>query len=275
MLCRTLSLMFGISFVIAIGGSLASAQTISIFGNAVPKNPIDDGLAVTLGVKFWSTQPGTISGIRFYRAVASPQGYVARLYSADGTPLGSATIAGESGPLPGWQEADFASPIPISANTTYIAAYYSPVGHGAWDPYRLSYGVTNGPLIAPASGAVGGNGVYDYGQIFPGSTYEQSNYYVDVAFVPPAGAFPNLVLSFDPPNPSITSDAPLGSVVATITASFSDGSPFTGTLSFAPPYSNDQGVFAISGNNLIINPSGSGVSSDADTTLNVTIVATE
>jgi hypothetical protein len=72
------------------------------------------------------------------------------------------------------------------------------------------------------------------------------------------GEPPYLVLSFDPPNPSITSDAPMGSVLTTITTSWSDGSLFTGTLSCGPPYSSSQGVFAISGNNLIIDPNGSG-----------------
>jgi hypothetical protein len=67
----------------------------------------------------------------------------------------------------------------------------------------------------------------------------------------------------------------LGSAVATITATWSDGSPFTGTLSFGAPYSNDNATFAISGNNLIINPAGPGVSGDANTTQNVTIVATQ
>jgi len=67
----------------------------------------------------------------------------------------------------------------------------------------------------------------------------------------------------------------LGSVVATISATWSDGSPFTGTLSFAPPYSNDGAVFAISGNNLIVNPSGPGLFADANTVQNVTIVATQ
>jgi hypothetical protein len=61
----------------------------------------------------------------------------------------------------------------------------------------------------------------------------------------------------------------LGSFVATIVPGWSDGSPFTGTLSFAPPYSNDHGTFAISGNSLIVNPSGPGVSSSADTIQNV------
>jgi hypothetical protein len=276
MSCLSLFIISGLAFIIAIGGDRACAQSISIFGNAVPDNPIDnDSDPVTLGVKFWSSKPGMIDGIRFYRAVASPQGYAAQLYSTDGTPLGSATIAQESGPLPGWQEVDFASPISISANSTYVAAYYCSVGQGPADAFGLGHGVTNGPLTAPASRAVGGNGVYNQGAVFPSSNYEASNYYVDVAFEAATGTSPYLVLSFNPANPSITASAPLGSAVATIAAGWSDGSPFTGTLSFGPPYSNDQGVFAISGNNLIVNPSGPGVSTDANTTLNVTIVATQ
>jgi uncharacterized protein DUF4082 len=275
MFCQTLSLLFGASLVIAIGGSVASAQSLNIFGNAVPYNSIDDPGATTLGVKFWSSQPGSIVGIRFYRAVVSPQGYVAKLYSGGGTLLASATIAKESGLLPGWQEADFASPISISANTTYVATYYCPVGQGAWDQHELDNGVTNGPLTAPAGGMVGGNGVYISGNAFPTIDYAHDNYYVDVAFIPAAGTSPSLVLRFDPPNPSITSSAPLGSVVATISATWSDGGPFTGTLSFAQPYSNDKGTFAISGNSLIVNPSGPGISADANTTRNVTIVATQ
>jgi Domain of unknown function (DUF4082) len=265
-------LSLGLAFLVLVSGRESSAQSISIFGNAVPNNPIDDGLAVTLGVKFWSSQPGTISAIRFYRAVTNPHGYVAKLYSAGGTLLGSVTLAHESGPVPGWQVANFASPIPINANTTFIAAYYSAVGHGAWDEWGLSNGATNGPLTAPASSAAGGNGVYHYNNTFPSNTYDSSNYYVDVLFTPTARY---LVLNFSPPNPSIPANAPLGWVVATITPSWSDGSPFSGTLSFAQPYSNDQGVFAISGDNLIVNPSGPGLSADANTVQNVTMVATQ
>ena len=45
----------------------------------------------------------------------------------------------------------------------------------------------------------------------------------------PRGALRHLVLSFDPQSPSITSTTPLGSVVAPITASWSDGNRFNGT----------------------------------------------
>src|SRR5262245_12029245 len=54
-------------------------STVSLFGGAVPGIPVySSSTAITLGVKFWSSQPGTISGIRFYRGAPSPNGYVAR-----------------------------------------------------------------------------------------------------------------------------------------------------------------------------------------------------
>ena len=250
-------------------------QPISIFGDAVPNNPVErDYSAVTLGVKFWSSQSGTISAIRFYRGATSPQGYVARLYATDGTILGSVNLSTESGPVPGWQEAYFAAPIPISANQTYAAAYFAPSGQYTDVYYGLTNGATQGPLTAPASAAVGGNGVYVYANAFPTSTWEDSNYFVDVAFTPNAPA-PSLTLTFNPPSPSVPSNAPAGTSIATITATSTDGTPFTGTLSFGPPYSNDNATFAISGNQLIVNPAGPGLSADGGTTQNVTITATQ
>jgi hypothetical protein len=278
MLLRAIIVGIALSLGVLAGAGRPLAQQtqqISIFGNAVPSNPVEkDPSAVTLGVKFWSSQAGTVSAIRFYRGVTSAQGYVARLYAADGTLLGSANLAQESGPVPGWQQASFASPIPISASQTYIAAYYAPFGQYVDVYYGLTTGTANGPLTAPASAAVGGNGVYSYGTAFPRATWEDSNYFVDVVFTP-AAPTRYLVLTFNPPNPTITNSTPLGATVATINASWSDDGPFTGTLSFGPPYSNDQGIFAISGNSLIVNPQGPGVSGDANTTQYVTIIATQ
>jgi hypothetical protein len=272
MLPRAVFLLFDLSLAVLVSRQDSLAQSMSIFGDAVPSDPTGAGKTVTLGVKFWSSESGTVSGIRFYRAAVSSSGYIASLYKADGTLLGSSTLAQETGPVPGWQVANFMSPITVAANTTYVSAYYCPVGQGAQDLNGLKNGVTNGPLTAPASSAVGGNGVYNVKNAFPKSSQQASNYYVDVLFTPTGSA---LLLSFNPPNPSIPANAPLGSVVATINPSWSDGSPFTGTLSFAQPWSNDNGIFAISGNNLIVNPSGPGLSADANTVQNVTIVATQ
>lgn len=268
-------LFFMLPIACSISRTSLAQSPINIFGNAVPTNPVEaDYSAVTLGVKFWSSQAGTISGIRFYRGAKNSYGYVARLYSAGGTLLAQSTLAADACAVPCWEQANFASPVPIAANRTYIASYYTSNGRYPDGYYGFTNGASYGPLTAPASSAVGGNGVYYYGKGFPNQTWEASNYYVDVAFTPTAQAG-YLTLSFNPAKPSIANTTPLGSTVATITAAWSDGSPFIGTLGFAAPYSNDHGTFAISGNNLIVNPVGPGVSADANTTQNVTIVATQ
>jgi hypothetical protein len=248
---------------------------LSIFSNLVPVNPVVTNTgATTLGVKFWSTQPGTISAIKFYRGAKSPQGYVARLYTASGTLLGSMTMAQESSPVPGWQEAVFPTPIPIAANTTYVATYYAPGGKYSDTPYGLKQTVSNGPLAAPAASLVGGNGVFKSGLAIPTTGNQQTNFFVDVTFIPTAQ--PYLSIAASPPNPTIASTTTLGSVVASLRAAWSDGSPFTGKLSFGPPNYSDGGVYAIdSNNNLIVSPSGPGVGAAGGTTENVTIVATQ
>jgi Domain of unknown function (DUF4082) len=267
--------LFALPLILLTSAQQCVAQTVSIFGGVTPNNPIVTGnAATTLDMKFWSSAPGSISGIRFYRGVHSPGGYIAELYSASGSLLGSVVMIHESGPVPGWQAATFAKPISISPNTTYVAAYFAPSGQYSEVSYGLTQGVTAGQLNVPASSIVGGNGVYTIGRAFPTKTNENSNYLVDVSFTSTAPT-PYLTLNFNPANPSIASNAPGGTVVATITATWSDGNPFTGTLSFGPPYSNDHATFAISGNNLIVNPSGPGLSSDALTTQDVTIVATQ
>jgi hypothetical protein len=228
------------------------------------------------GCDFWSAQAGAISAIRFYRATTNQGGYTASLYTASGTLLGSVKMAHESGPVPGWQIGNFAAPIPISPNTTYVAAYYVPSG-GNYQlvPNGLTQGVTAGPLTAPASSVVGGNGVYNDGHAFPNtSSARNSNFLVDVLFTP-AVPTPYLTVSFNPANPSIASNAPAGSVVATITAGWSDGAPFTGMLAFGSPNSNDHATFAILGNQLIVNSTGPGLSADGGTNQLVTIVATQ
>jgi hypothetical protein len=268
---RFIAALIGCAF--AIAACRAEAQTVTLFGNQIPGTPIvSDTGSVTLGVRFYSTQAGTIAGVRFYRGRQASANYVARLYTASGTMLGSVTVSRSAGT--GWLTGTFASPISIKANTTYVAAYFSPGGRYAADNNGLINGDTSGPLVAPASGAVGGNGVYCYGSsfCFPTQTYQATNYWVDINFTSTA---PSLMLSFTPPNPSLPATSAGGTVVAGISATWSNGQQFTGTLGFSQPYSNDAGTFAISGANLIIDPAGPGVSADGGTTQNVTILAVQ
>jgi hypothetical protein len=77
----------------------------------------------------------------------------------------------------------------VTAGTTYVASYFAPNGGYAINAAAFaSAGVTNGPLSVPESSAVsGGNGLYIYGSgpAFPTSTYNASNYWVDVVFTEP------------------------------------------------------------------------------------------
>jgi len=80
--------------------------------------------------------------------------------------------------------------VAISAGTTYVASYFAPLGRYASDLDYFTTGVDNAPLHALASSGAGGNGVYAYAgtSSFPASTYQSSNYWVDVVFalsVPP------------------------------------------------------------------------------------------
>jgi uncharacterized protein DUF4082 len=67
-----------------------------------------------------------------------------------------------------------------------VIAYHTNVGRYAYSSaYFASTGVDNGPLHALRNGVSGGNGVYRYGGVaFPNSTFNSTNYWVDVVFVP-------------------------------------------------------------------------------------------
>ncbi len=141
-----------------------------------------DGNALELGVKFTSDQAGSITGIRFYKSTANTGTHVGNLWTTGGTLLASAVFTGES--ASGWQQVNFSSPVAVSANTTYVASYYAPAGHYSFNAgFFGTAGVDNPPLHALAN-SVSPDGVYIYGSksAFPTSTYNATNYWVDVVF---------------------------------------------------------------------------------------------
>jgi hypothetical protein len=149
-------------------------------------------------MKIRSDAGGTVSGIRFYKGSSGNNGtHIGMLYTASGALLAQAAFSNES--ASGWQTVTFSSPVTIAANTTYIAAYFTTSGYAATRYFFSSNGVNNGPLHAlPSSAADGGNCVYQYATSpqFPASTWQDSNYWVDVVFT--AGA------STPPPPPPPT-----------------------------------------------------------------------
>jgi len=72
----------------------------------------------------------------------------------------------------------------IQANTPYVASYYAPTGHYASNGSYFTADITHYPITALGSVAGSGNGVYKYSatSTFPSSTYNSTNYWVDVDF---------------------------------------------------------------------------------------------
>jgi chitinase len=171
------------SNIVSEKGTTTPGNTNSTASTIWPSNAVP-GLAdagadspVELGVKFRSDTNGTISGIRFYKASANTGNHVANLWSSSGQLLATATFTNET-PY-GWQQANFSTPVAITANTYYVASYFCPAGHYSDDLNDLTNGMDYSPLHVPANG-----GVYAYGSssTFPNQLWNASNYWVDVAF---------------------------------------------------------------------------------------------
>ena len=135
---------------------------------------------LTVGVKFRSDVAAYVKGIRFYKGIGNSGTHVGMLYTSTGTLLAQATFTSET--ASGWQEVDFPSPVPIAANTTYVAAYFTTIGCAYDSGYFTTKGADNAPLHALQSGVDGQNGVYVYAASpqFPANSYGDANYWVDV-----------------------------------------------------------------------------------------------
>jgi hypothetical protein len=154
-----------------------SATTTPAVASASESNPLE------LGLKFRSDVAGYITGLRFYKGSLNTGSHVAHLWLTSGTLLATATFVNETSS--GWQQVNFSSPVAIAAGTTYIASYYAPVGGYAYtSAYFASAGADDAPLHALAEGVDGSNGVYrsGVGGGFPNSSFNSTNYWVDVAF---------------------------------------------------------------------------------------------
>ena len=171
----------GITVTVGSGGSTGCPCSIWP-GTATPDRTDPDRNSVELGVRFRPSTSGMVTGIRFYKPVESTGTHVGTLWSNTGTKLGTVTFTNES--TSGWQQATFATPIPVTANTTYVASYYTPSRYAVSSNY-FTTATTRGPLTALQDGTDGDNGVYRYtsaGSVFPNQTFKSENYWVDVVF---------------------------------------------------------------------------------------------
>ncbi|MBX6315550.1 MAG: DUF4082 domain-containing protein, partial [Isosphaeraceae bacterium] len=169
---------------------------------------------IEVGIKFSSDVNGTVTGLRFYKGSGNTGTHIGNLWTSGGGLLASAAFSGETSS--GWQQVNFANPVPITAGATYIASYFAPNGHEAWDSFYTPYG--NPPLHALA-------GVYAYGSssLFPSIIDpDNSNFWVDIVF----NTAPNTSPPVLQPIPDQTMSAG-GSRTLTLQGSQPDGHPLT------------------------------------------------
>ena len=164
--------------------SSAVTPRATIFDFATPST-VDSGdpNAVELGVKFRADLDGSVTGIRFFKAAANTGTHTGSLWTTNGQRLAQATFTGES--ESGWQTVTFADPVDVTAGITYVASYFAPNGHYSSTGNGLTSAVDNPPLHAIGN-AISPNGVYAYGasSTFPNSSWNATNYSVDVMFAP-------------------------------------------------------------------------------------------
>ncbi|MGH9352779.1 MAG: DUF4082 domain-containing protein [Terriglobia bacterium] len=168
----------------------------TLWGNATPSQAsYPDSTPYEIGVKFYSDQPGFITAIRFYKGPGNTGTHIGHLWDNNGNLLSTAIFTNET--ASGWQQVSLPAPVPITANSIYTASYWDPNGYYPVDRLYFTNQYDNPPLHAPADGAFGPNAVFFNGSsTFPTETYQSSNYWVDVVFVP--------VISNNPPPASLT-----------------------------------------------------------------------
>ena len=209
------------------GGQVA----LSLWQATATPNPADGGpdSPVNLGVRFRSDIDGMVTGIRFYKSPGNTGAHFGYLYTASGALLESVAFTNET--ASGWQQANFLSPVAITANTDYIAAYYCPNGHYSADPNYFSADHDAAPLHAPTGSDLTPNGSFVYGApgLFPDQAHTDTNYWVDVALLVAADAIPPSIASTTPGAGSSgvpVSDPVTASLVRPIDANTLTGSTF-------------------------------------------------
>ena len=162
----------------------------------------NDNNAVELGMKFRSDVAGIVTGVRFYKGISNTGTHTGSLWSRTGALLASVTFSAET--ASGWQQANFTSPVSITANTTYVVSYHAPNGFYAANGGFFTTSADRAPLHGLASGTDGLNGVYRYGGSgFPNESYNNTNYWVDVVFGTSPETLPPSVVSVTPANNSL------------------------------------------------------------------------
>jgi len=171
-----------------IGVPLISSATTteSLWSSSVTPKVVtwDDTHSTELGTKFKSSVAGYVTGVRFYKGPKNTGTHTGSLWDSAGNRLAGVTFTSET--ASGWQTAQFANPVSIAANITYIVSYHAPNGHYSLSPdYFKNTNLSNGHLSAPKYTKNDPNGVQITSTAqyaFPKNDGDGDSYFVDVIF---------------------------------------------------------------------------------------------
>lgn len=155
------------------GGPLlnTSSTVWNIFTTQTPDYTADTSPGQEVGTRFYTTQEGCVTGLRFWRAPGETGTNTLRLWTYMGVQLGRGSVSSGSG----WQYVYFSGFACLDTESYYIVSVNTNTRQ-AWTPNAFGgRKIINGPLVA--------DGGY-YGQ--PKGTMpanpSSSNFFVDVVF---------------------------------------------------------------------------------------------
>jgi hypothetical protein len=158
---------------------IAPGSTHRVFSTNPGASENFHGTAREYGLKFRPLVDGTITAIRFFRTnndtVTTRTG---RLWTSNGTPLASAVFSSPN--ASGWQQVTLATPVAVTAGTTYVVSVNSG-NSSAYQAEGLATPIRSGALESIADGQ---NGVQnDTSSAFPSASFDRANFFRDVVFV--------------------------------------------------------------------------------------------
>jgi hypothetical protein len=237
----------GSGYLIGTSGSVTAslvnddaAPRYSLFdrsGVAVNGQVFNDNQPLELGMTFNASQAGQVTELKYFRAAADANDTDVRSLRlwrvSDGALLATAAVTSASGQS-GWQRAVLQQPVTIVAGQQYVVSYRTNDNYFATSNFftpdrELGFdGLDNnafsdplGVLYAPQSNGGNAGGVYRYGtqNLIPNQSFQATNYWVDVSFVP-AGAIQPTSPS---PSPVVPTPQPAISLAVSTGALLEDG----------------------------------------------------
>jgi Domain of unknown function (DUF4082) len=212
--------------LIAMTSSASGAAVEALWPTTITPTTMtsSDDKSVEIGVRFEAAVTGSVVGIQFYKGSQNTGTHTGSLWTSQGTLLATVTFTNET--ASGWQRALFDRPVPITANTTYVASYHAPNGRYSDDSGYFRQALHSGNVTALRSSRNRFNGVRTYNSVtaFPdqGDWRAADNYWVSPLFTKDGTAPP-------------TTSAPVTSTTTTVTTPPTTSTATTTTPTTTPP----------------------------------------